>query len=765
MPKTAVKDIDVMPNKESETETTTVERKASKQQEILKIVEGSHGNPHNILGMREVATKTAKSTKTKLEVGVFCPGADAVWVFDETEQEKPDKYHSLKLIHIDGFFEGMFPSRDKWFRYKLRVQQGESIWEFHDPYSFMPVITDMDLHLFGEGTHYEIYEKLGCHPMTIDGVDGALFAVWAPNAKRVSVVGEFNNWDGRRHPMRVLQNSGIWELFIPGLHKYDKYRFEIKTYSDQILHKQDPYGNFHDMRPSTASLVYDINNYHWNDYEWRHKKEHPLAGPINIYEVHMGSWRKAGADREGYGGRFMTYRELADELVPYLVEMNYTHIELMPIMEYPYDASWGYQVTGYFAATSRYGNPDDLMFFIDKCHQNSIGVILDWVPAHFPKDAHGLINFDGSALYEHADNRKGDHPEWGTKIFNYGRKEVKNFLIANALFWLDKYHIDGLRVDAVASMLYLDYGKNGNWLPNHYGGRDNIDAVEFIKHMNSIILGKYPNTLMCAEESTSWEGVTRPAELDGLGFNLKWNMGWMNDFLKYVSYDSIYKKYHHNNLTFAMIYAFSENFVLVLSHDEVVHGKRSMIGKMPGDLWQKFANLRTALGYMYCFPGKKLLFMGSEFGQFDEWWEEKALCWFLLDYEHHNTMHGFTRDLNALYKKDRPLWYDDFGARGFEWIQCDDAQHSIISFVRYSDDDLTICICNFTPAPYYAHRIGVPQAGKYVEVLNSDDAKYWGSGVVNPNPIMSDQIAWDNRDNSIEFKLPPLGCVVFKVEG
>jgi len=620
-------------------------------------------------------------------------------------------------------------------------------------------ITDTDLYLFGNGTHYEIYNKLGATPLKMDGADGVLFAVWAPNARVVNVVGDFNNWDGAQNPMRPLASSGVWELFIPDLKNYDKYKFEIRTKTGERIHKADPYAHFAELRPSTASMVYDIEGYKWKDAKWltKRKKKSPLDGPINVYELHPGSWKRAE------DGRFLSWPELAEKLIPYVKNMGYTHIELMPVMEHPFDGSWGYQVTGFFAPSSRFGSPTEFMSFIDTCHQNDLGIILDWVPAHFPKDAHGLARFDGTHLYEHADPRQGEHPDWGTLIFNYGRNEVKNFLIANALFWLDKYHIDGLRVDAVASMLYLDYGKD-DWVPNKYGGRENIDAVEFLKHMNSVISQKYPNVLMIAEESTAWEGVTRPVELDGLGFDLKWNMGWMNDFLLYMSKDSIHRKHHHHQLTFSMVYAYSERYMLPLSHDEVVHGKKSLVDKMPGDIWQKFANLRTAYAFMVGHPGKKLLFMGGEFAQFREWTEAATLEWFLLEeFEHHRQLRNFVQDINHLYLKEKALWQKDFDPDGFGWISCLDAERSIISFYRKTGKcNYVIFACNFTPVPHTDYRMGLPAKGKYMEILNTDDMQYGGSGITNPGELVAEKHLCDGREYSVPIKLPPLGVVVLK---
>lgn len=726
--------------------------------ELQQIIGASHGDPHTVLGMHEEEIEG----KMCLVVRVFNPQAQKVTVIDE---KYPSRRYTMEKIHTEGFFECVISTRKKWFRYLLEFEGFESnIWQSYDPYSFEPGISDMDIYLFNQGTHYNIYEKLGANPTIIDGVEGVLFGVWAPNAKRVSVIGEFNAWDGRRNPMRLLSNSGIWEIFIPGLKNNDRYKFEIKSSNGEILQKSDPYGKFAELRPSTTSLVFDINQYEWQDSAWykAQKKHDKYNKPINIYEVHMGSWK-----RDEETGRFLSYTELADSLVSYVKEMGYTHIEMLPVEEHPFDGSWGYQVTGYYAPTSRYGNPQEFMYFVDKCHQEGIGVLLDWVPAHFPKDAHGLARFDGSALYEHEDPRQGEHPEWGTLIFNYGRNEVKNFLIANALYWIEKFHIDGLRVDAVSSMLYLDYAKSdGQWVPNKYGGRENLDAIEFMRHMNSIINKMHPEAYMIAEESTSWAGITKAPEEGGLGFSLKWNMGWMNDFLEYVAKDPVYRKYHHNNLTFGMVYAYTERFVLVLSHDEVVHGKHSMLDKMPGDLWQKFANLRAAYGFMFGHPGKKLLFMGGEFGQFIEWNEKRPLDWFLLEYDHHKTMLDFAKDLNHFYLANEALWLKDFDGDGFEWIDCNDNEKSIYSFIRRGSkkEDTLVFIINFTPNTYENFRIGVPFEGKYEEVLNSDNPKYGGSGVTNEGVKKSDKIEYNGREDSIGLRLAPLSVTVFKAK-
>lgn len=723
-------------------------RKYINKNELLELLNSDHRDPHHILGIH--------SNGSNYYINVLQPCAKTIDVLDI---DKDIKY-SMEKISEEGFFTVEVPKK---INYKLLITgYTENQWEMYDPYSFKPVLTDLDLYLFGQGTHYEIYNKLGAHPMEVGGVKGVHFAVWAPNAKRVSVIGDFSNWDGRTYQMKLLGNSGIYEIFIPGLQPMDKYKFEIKTKDNHIIEKADPYGNYAELRPSTASLVADTNSYTWDDNKWMKKRDtqDTFNKPISIYEVHLGSWKKGGSDHG-----FLNYKDLAHQLVDYVKNMGYTHIQLMPIAEHPFDGSWGYQVTGYFAPTSRFGTPDDFMYFVDYCHQHNIGVLLDWVPAHFPKDGHGLIKFDGTALYEHADWRQGEHPHWGTMIFNYSRTEVKNFLIGNALYWLDKYHIDGLRVDAVASMLYLDYGKESNeWVPNEFGGRENFAAVEFLKHLNSILYKKYPGVLMVAEESTAWTGVSRPTDTGGLGFGMKWNMGWMNDFLRYISKEPIHRKYHHNDLTFSMVYAYTENFILVLSHDEVVHGKGSMINKMPGDYWQKFANLRAAYGFMYGHPGKKLLFMGGEFAQFEEWNEQKSLDWNLLEFDKHREMQHYIKDLNKLYKSEEAFWKYDFTPDGFEWINCSDSASSIISFLRKSDkeEDTLLFIVNFTPVPRTLHRIGVPYEGKYKEIMNSDEEKYGGSGIINAEILVSDKEPWDGRNYSVGLKVPPLGMVVLK---
>ncbi len=633
-----------------------------------------------------------------LVVRAFRPNAEAMWLIgsgDGRESVLMDR------IHRAGLFEARFSGSTDFFTYRLRVlYPGGVDVTFDDPYAFPPVLSDFDLHLFSEGNHHTIYEKMGAHTMEVRGVDGFLFAVWAPSAVRVSVVGTFNGWDGRMHPMRARGASGVWELFIPGIKSGELYKYEIKSPDGHIHVKADPYAQCSEARPKTASITYAPAPYAWGDGDWlaMRAQRNQLEQPISIYEVHLGSWKHIEADASRGPG----YRSLADELITYVKNMGYTHIEFMPLATHPYDPSWGYQVTGYYSPTARYGSPEDLKYLIDQCHRNNIGVILDWVPAHFPTDAHGLALFDGSCLYEHADPRQGLHPDWGTLVFNYGRNEVRNFLIANALFWFEKYHIDGLRVDAVASMLYLDYSReHGDWIPNRHGGRENLEAIDFIKRLNEIVYGYYPGILMIAEESTAWPAVSRPTSLGGLGFGLKWNMGWMHDMLSYMAKDPVHRKYHHNMLTFALMYSFYENFVLPFSHDEVVHGKGSLLGRMPGDDWRKFANLRTLLGYMFAHPGKKLLFMGIDIGQWAEWDYSTGLSWDLLAYEPHRKLNEYVRTLNRLYTSEPALYELDFEHAGFEWIDFNDADTSIVSFIRRARvrDDLLVFVCNFTPVP------------------------------------------------------------------
>jgi 1,4-alpha-glucan branching enzyme len=649
--------------------------------------------------------------------------------------------------------------------YRLRFLFPDgATFETYDAYAFPPILTEYDLYLSGEGTHYQNYEKLGAHVREMAGVTGIEFAVWAPNAQRVSVVGNFNSWDGRTAPMRSRGPTGIWEIFLPGLAEGALYKFEIfSRVGEHLGLKSDPYGFAAEMRPKTASVVTNIDRYTWSDSEWLNARAARdwLHSPMSIYEVHAGSWRRNVAE----GNRWLTYRELADELIPYVKQMGYTHIELMPIMEHPFDASWGYQTVGYFAVTSRFGTPADFMYFVDRCHQENLGVILDWTPAHFPRDAHGLAFFDGTHLYEHEDPRKGAHPDWGTLVFNYGRNEVQNFLLSNALFWVDKYHIDGLRVDAVASMLYLDYSRaHGEWIPNQFGGRENLEAISFIKRLNEVLHVRHPGALTIAEESTSWPAVSRPTYIGGLGFDLKWNMGWMNDVLKYMQEDPINRQYHHGKLTFSMLYAFHENFILPLSHDEVVHGKRSLLEKMPGDDWQKFANLRLLFAYLFAHPGKKLHFMGGELAQRSEFWEASSVEWTLEDSPPHRGIQRLVGDLNRLHVRERALHEVDFEWSGFEWLEVNDAASSVLSFLRRArnGDDFVVVVCNFTPVVRETYRVGVPGPGFYREILNSDSTFYGGSDIGNAGGVRAEPFPWSDRPYSIKIKLPPLSVTIFK---
>ena len=625
-------------------------------------------------------------------------------------------------------------------------------------------LSNFDKYLIGEGTHERTYEKLGAHLLVIGDKPGVSFAVWAPNARQVSLIGNFNNWNPETHPMHS-SDSGIWTLFIPGLTVYSIYKYHITTQDGQTLDKSDPYGFAMEERPKTGSLVVDLDSYSWNDESWVSARQHnqSLDNPLSIYEVHLGSWKKI-VDKK-WGQRYLSYRELAEELIPFVKDTGYTHIELLPIAEYPFEGSWGYQVLGFFAPTSRFGSPSDFMYFIDQCHQNGIGVILDWVPAHFPKDGSGLNWFDGTHLYAHEDPLQGEHQDWGTMIFNYGRNEVRSFLISNALFWIDKYHIDGLRVDAVASMLYLDYSRSeGQWVPNRYGGRENLEAISFLQKTNEVVHGIFPGVLTIAEESTSWPMVSRPTYLGGLGFSLKWNMGWMHDTLNYMSKDMIFRRFHHNEMTFGMLYAFHENFILPLSHDEVVHGKSSMINKMPGDEWQKFANLRAYYGFMWSYSGKKLLFMGNDFGQWQEWNHDNGLEWDALKALPHSSLLRFVRDLNLVYRSEPALYENDFEWNGFQWIDANDSDNSVLSFIRFAKDtdNFLVIVCNFTPVVREKYVIGVPLAGSYTEIINSDQDIYGGSGLHRNLSLQSRPSPAHSRGHSLELTLPPLATVILK---
>lgn len=718
---------------------------------VAAICGAYHGAPFDVLGSHLIQI----GSKTVVAVRAFLPQARHVEV-------KPDrgKSQSMVKIHPDGFFEAVFQSRRTLFSYTLLVTTfQDDVLEIEDPYRFPPVLSDFDLHLFGEGSNYRIYTRLGAHLCQVDGVEGVSFAVWAPNAERVSVIGPFNQWDGRCHPMRTRGATGLWELFIPQLAEWELYKYEIRSrVQGYLVEKADPIGFASELRPRTASLVFDLGRYQWSDGRWmeNRKKRNSLSAPISVYEVHLGSWRRTE------DGRWLTYRDLAEQLVAYVKEMGYTHIELLPVNEHPFDGSWGYQTTGYFCPTSRFGTPDELMLLIDQCHQAGIGVILDWVPAHFPKDQAGLGFFDGTHLYEHADTRRGEHKDWGTLIFNYDRTEVREFLLSSAMFWLDKYHVDGLRVDAVASMLYLDYSrKEGEWMPNEFGGRENLGAISFLKRFNEIVHMEHPDVLTYAEESTAWPLVSRPIYLGGLGFDLKWNMGWMHDMLLYMSKDPVHRRYHHDNLTFSLLYAFTENFILPLSHDEVVHMKGAMLTKMPGDDWQKYANLRALYAYMFAHPGKKLNFMGGEIGQWNEWNHESSVNWGLLQFRPHRQLQRFVRQLNETYTTQPALYQIDFDWRGFEWVDFRDVDQSIVSFIRKGETGSRpiVVVANFTPVPRQGYRVGLPQPGVYRELLNTDASEYGGSGLGNYGAVTGESVPWQGQAFSAWLTLPPLAVL------
>lgn len=723
------------------------------KEEMKAIIDGNHGNVFSVLGIHR-----DKGSK-EVFIRTYQPNSKSV------ELLKQDGTSLGQMSKLDdcGFYQINLGAIEN-FAYKFRIENDQgTVYEEEDPYRFPSILGDIDLYLLAEGNHLDMYKKLGAHPIELNGVKGVSFAVWAPNAKRVSVVGNFNNWDGRKHAMRKHPTCGVWDIFIPNIGEGELYKYEVKTQEDYILVKSDPVAFFAEKRPNTASVVFDIEKYQWNDEGWMNYREqaNSFDKPMSVYEVHLGSWRRKGE----HGEEYLTYRELADRLVPYVSNMGFTHVEFLPVAEHPLDASWGYQVIGMFAPTSRFGTPDDFRYLIDQLHQAGISVIMDWVPAHFPKDGHGLVEFDGTHLYEHADPRKGEHTDWGTKIYNYGRTEVCNYLCASALYWMREFHIDGLRVDAVASMLYLDYSrKNGEWIPNIYGGNENIEAIAFLRKMNELVYGYNKGAITCAEESTAWPMVSRPTSMGGLGFGYKWNMGWMNDTLKYISKDPIHRKYHHGMLTFGLLYAFNENFILPISHDEVVHGKGSMLAKMPGDEWQKFANLRAYYGFMYTHPGKKLLFMGCEFGQDWEWNAEESLRWHLLEYPMYKGMQNCVRDLNLMYKGNAPLYEEDFDYRGFEWIDHSNADDSVISYIRkgHNPNDYLIVISNFTPVVRKDYRIGVYEDCGYQEIFNSDDVNYWGSGVKNEGTMYSEAQEWNMKPRSIKVTLPALSTIVLK---
>ena len=721
--------------------------------ELERIQQGKHHDPFQVLGLQY-------DTKNNPLVRIFLPYAEKVELMGIGDMQRvPDS----------DFFELALSDKKQVAKYlsthgKLRWQQKgvDTLRETIPAYSFEPQIAEIDMHLFSEGKHHHAYRFLGAHLKTIDGIEGCLFSLWAPNLQRVSVVGDFNQWDGRCHPMRSRGGSGIWELFIPSLEVNDSYKYELLTQQGDLLVKTDPYAQSMALRPGTTSHIAGNNQYQWQDTSWLEKRaefdwQHQ---PISVYELHAGSWQRS--DSNG----FLNWRDLAKRLIPYIIELGYTHIELMPIAEHPLDMSWGYQVTGFFAPTARFGTPDDFRYFVDQCHQQNLGVFIDWVPAHFPKDAFALARFNGDALYEHADPRQGEHQDWGTLIFNYARNEVRNFLITNAVYWLDEFHIDGLRVDAVASMLYLDYSRNdGEWLPNAYGGRENLDAMNFLREMNTTVHGLHAGVLTMAEESTAWPMVSRPVELGGLGFSMKWNMGWMNDNLSYIENDPVHRQYHHDQLTFSQLYSYSENFMLPLSHDEVVHGKNSLINKMPGDHWQKFANLRLFYAWQYAHPGKKLLFMGCEIAQWEEWNETRSLDWALLATDTHQGIKKVISDLNTLYKNESALHQLDFSSEGFQWIDCHDSSQSVLSFLRWNKDrsEHVVCILNFTPLVRENYRLGVPASNNYQEILNTDSEYYAGSNCGNSNQIITEGTAWSGFDYSINIILPPLGALFLKV--
>lgn len=720
--------------------------------EIEAIIYSEEDNPHKLLGPHTVGSSTLLQT--------FLPGACQVTVvIGETGKEV-----KMELADEAGYFAALIPGKGVTdYVYRVEYPEGETE-EIIDPYRFGPVITKKDTDLFAAGTHYEAYKILGAHICSIDGVKGVHFAVWAPNAVRVSVAGDFNRWDGRVHQMRRLWDSGIFEIFIPGDLEGQNYKYELKVKGGLTYLKADPYAFAQQLRPETASVIRDISDFSWEDEDWINKraKKDYTKEPVSVYELYLGSFCKPEDGRI-----YCNYRELAPRVIDYVKEMGYTHIELMPIMEHPFDGSWGYQVIGYYAPTSRYGSPEDFMFFMNEMHKAGIGVILDWVPAHFPRDTYGLSAFDGTCLYEHQDPRQGAHPHWGTLIYNYGRPQVRNYLIANALFWIEQYHADGIRMDAVASMLYLDYGKNdGEWVANIYGGNQNLEAMEFLKHVNSMIHKRGKGALSIAEESTAWPRVTGSLDEDGLGFDMKWNMGWMNDFLSYIKQDPYFRSGCHNELTFSMVYAYSEHFMLVLSHDEVVHGKASMIGKMPGNRQAQFENLKASYGFMMCHPGKKLLFMGQDIGEYDEWNEDRSVEWELLENADHKGLNEYVKALNHLYRKQPALYKNDTSWDGFEWINCINANDCILSFVRKADkpEEMLLIVLNFADVERRNFQVGVPFNGKYKEILNSDAKAFGGEGRVNPRVKTALEEPFDGREYSIKITQAPLGIAIFSYQ-
>ena len=728
--------------------------------ELDTLVRREHPNPHAILGAHAedggVVIRVLRPAACSVTAHVVVPGS----------KNGGGAAVELEQIHAGGVFEGRIAEAELPLRYTLEIDYGSAgTFTVEDPYRFLPTIGELDLHLIGEGRHERLYEKLGAHVREVDdppgpAVAGTAFAVWAPAAQAVSVVGDFNSWDGRLHAMRTLGSSGVWELFLPGVDPGQRYKYEILGADGDLLLKADPYAFATEVPPKTASVVYR-SEHRWGseDRQWLTERaaQQPLARPMSIYEVHPGSWRLNSLE----DNRPLSYLELADELCAYVKDMGFTHIELLPIMAHPFTGSWGYQVTGYYAPTPRFGSPDELRTFIERMHASGVGVILDWVPAHFPRDQFALARFDGTALYEHADPRRGSHPDWGTLVFNFGRNEVRNFLIASALYWLEEFHVDGLRVDAVASMLYLDYSRGpGQWVPNKYGGNEDLEAIEFLKELNTVVYAEHPSAVTIAEESTAWPGVSRPVYLGGLGFGFKWNLGWMHDTLDYISKDPVYRRFHHHQMTFALMYAFSENFVLPISHDEVVHGKGSLYGKMPGDRWRRLANLRAYLAFMWAHPGKELLFMGSELAQESEWSHERSIDWEALGDPGHAGIQHLVRDLNVVAEQHPALWQQDSVPAGFGWIDANDVDDNALSFIRWSaDGEPLVCLCNFSPVPRHGYRVGLPAAGNWDEVLNTDSELYGGSNVGNLGMITAEEITWDGQPASARVTLPPLATV------
>lgn len=698
-------------------------------------------DPHHILGIH--------STNKHKIIRLWRPNAERIMLEVNGQLTEASPTHQL------GIFECQVPENITASDYRVFHQNGLLA---HDPYAFLPTLGDLDLYLFGQGVHYQAYNVMGARLTTHQGVRGVKFAVWAPSAKSVALIGDFNFWNGQTNPMRSLGSSGIWELFVPGLEEGAKYKFEILTQTGTLKIKADPYGYSSEQRPATASVVANVDRFQWTDQDWIGKRfsEKDKQKPLNVYEVHLGSWKK------GPHNQFLNYREIGRDLAIYCENLGFTHVEFLPIQEHPLDESWGYQISGFYAATSRFGTPEDFQWMVNHLHAHNIGVLLDWVPAHFPTDDFALSHFDGTSLYEHGDPRQGFHPHWQTCIFNYGRREVSNFLIANAIFWFDKMHIDGLRVDAVASMLYLDYGREQDqWIPNQYGGKENLEAIEFLKHLNSIVHDRFPGILMIAEESTSFSKVSYPVDQGGLGFDMKWNMGWMNDTLRYFSKDMLFRSHHHNDLTFGLLYAFSEKFVLALSHDEVVHGKQSLIARMPGDLWQKFANLRLLYSYMICQPGKKLIFMGAEIAQWNEWSLTRGMEWDLLKFIPHQEMQRLVKDINHFYLENRILWENDFQWRGFEWVDFSDTQNSVICYLRKSESGILLCVHNFTPTYHSNYFITLSRLATIQEVFNTDSPQYGGSGKINPSPaIIIDE---NGHSKGTSIQLAPLTTMIFKV--